>query len=196
MVNLRWCLIAAFFLTACDGLTTDTERRRPVETDTREDAADTGAPRDTEDDDTGDDTNDTGALDTGADTGTDADTGDTEVGQGNRCGGESALDYRGLAASPAASCGICDDGLLYCAAPDELRCAGALPANGCGGCGQLPALAGESCGICDDGRWACGGGQLSCIGDGPTNACGGCAPLEVTPGASCLLTGGEAGVAA
>ena len=65
MVNLRWCLIAAFLLTACDGLTTDTERRRPVETDTREDASDTGAPRDTDDDDDTGDATDTGAADTG-----------------------------------------------------------------------------------------------------------------------------------
>lgn len=53
MVNLRWCLIAAFLLTACDGLTTETKQRRPVETDTRENGSDTGAPRDTDDDDTG-----------------------------------------------------------------------------------------------------------------------------------------------
>ena len=49
----------------------------------------------------------------------------------NVCGGMAALVYQGGAAAPADPCGPCGDGVLVCASPNLVACAGALPASVC-----------------------------------------------------------------
>ncbi len=81
----------------------------------------------------------------------------------NLCGGCSAL-----AANPGDPCGVCEDGLLTCAGPDEVICQGDSPDNGCGGCTPLPIPPDQPCGVCRLDRTVCAGkSDTACNGDTP-----------------------------
>lgn len=107
----------------------------------------------------------------------------------NPCGGSDALTFEGDEAFPGESCaGACRDGVLQCAGPESLVCAGAVAENACGGCSVPPGEIGESCGPCG-GVWACGeDGSYVCDAVAP-NACGGCEPLSLQPGQACGTNG-------
>ena len=125
-------------------------------------------------------TDDLGTDDLGADA-----TGDIGPLQGNLCGGPGVLRVDGQVESPGRDCGECGAGFWICNGPHELRCDGALPANQCGGCGELVATIGTSCGDCGDGRWICDGTSLECVGARNRNVCGGCDELSAEPGFAC-----------
>ena len=191
--------LMGFVCAACDGLSIETARRTAADTGTVEETG--GSETDTGDDTGAEDTAVDTATDTAADTAIDtapdtaADTApDTTVSAANRCGGDAPLTYRGAAAGPGDSCGLCGDGQLFCSGTNDLTCAGASQPNDCGGCGLLTGEVGTSCGLCDDGVWACGGGSSDCVGDRPPNGCGGCTALALEPGTECPLVGGDAGV--
>jgi formylglycine-generating enzyme required for sulfatase activity len=193
-----------FVCAACDGLSIETAKRTAADTGTVEETG--GSESDAGDDTALDTSAEDTAVDTATDTATDtavdtapdsaADTAaDTTVSAANRCGGDAPLTYRGVAAGPGDSCGLCGDGQLFCSGTNDLTCAGASQPNDCGGCGLLTGDVGTSCGLCDDGVWACGGGSADCVGDRPPNGCGGCTALALEPGTECPLVGGDAGVA-
>jgi hypothetical protein len=72
----------------------------------------------------------TGTRDDAGDAGGGSDA-TAEAPMANACGGVDALVYQGRAAAPADPCGPCLDGVLVCATPDLLACAGSRPASTC-----------------------------------------------------------------
>jgi hypothetical protein len=121
-----------------------------------------------------------------ADATVEPDVEDTDVilGDRNRCGGTTALQWLGEAASPGDACGA---GELFCNGINALQCLGELPANACGGVGLLSGTPGEPCGFCGEGVWVCDGEDVSCVGELQPNGCGGCTLLEAQPGSACVV---------
>jgi len=98
--------------------------------------------------------------------------------ESNACGGTATL-----AEAPGTPCGACDDGVIVCAAADELACVGASQPNACGGCGILPGRPGDTCGT--ERQWECRGEELVCRNAPARNACGGSSRIDVPPGTPC-----------
>lgn len=107
----------------------------------------------------------------------------------NACGGQGALAYDGGAGTPGASCGPCSDGVVVCASPTLLACAGPRPASECGtppppnACGGTTPLTyqnqlhapGDPCGSCSEGTLICASPNLLYC-DGANPYCDGGAP--------------------
>ncbi|TVR00067.1 MAG: hypothetical protein EA398_11690 [Deltaproteobacteria bacterium] len=114
----------------------------------------------------------------------------------NACGGTDQLRFEGQPALPGDGCDApCGPGILVCSdtTPGALECVAtddALPPNACGGCGSLPARAGDECGLCGGGTWTCDGeGSLRCATPTAPDACGGCTDSTDRPGQPCEVDG-------
>lgn len=108
----------------------------------------------------------------------------------NACGGTAVLSFDGGAAAPADPCGPCRDGVLVCATPNLLACAGARPASTCPDAGApvdatVPDAAPHDASTADETSADASSGEASTGGDDGSSDDGttvDAAPYDASPG--------------